>query len=168
MATTNISTTSLLEKNDKRNRYCWQYCWHLIKKTLIGIEKLNSRQIYSLLEYRDAFTPTSQKYFNGLFKTDSLDWKQIYLLPRLVTLNSYSPSFQYQILNNLLYLKKTFYLLKIDFASLSFLLNIWRDSAPSILQTRYNSKCMKWPGFILRKRRHSIWSNTVGCLFRFP
>ena len=45
--------------------------------TLIGIEKLNSRQLYSLLVYRDAFTPTYQMYFNILFKTDSLNWTQI-------------------------------------------------------------------------------------------
>ena len=80
---------------------------HLIKKnTLIGIEKLNSRQLYSLLVYTHPFTPTSQKYLNELLKTDSFDWKQIYLLPRLVTLDSYSRSFQYKILNNVLYLNK--------------------------------------------------------------
>ena len=80
---------------------------HLIKQNkLIGIERLNSRQLYSLLVYTHPFTPTSQKYFMKLFKTDSLDWKQIYLLPRLVTLYSYSRSFQYKILNNILFLNK--------------------------------------------------------------
>ena len=51
MATTNLCTTSLLEKKIKEdiadnlllpNRY-------LVKNTLIGIEKLNLRQLYSLL-----------------------------------------------------------------------------------------------------------------------
>ena len=79
------------------------------KNTLIGIEKLNSRQLYSLLAYTHPYTPTSQKYFNELLKTGSLDWKQIYLLPRLVTLDSYSRSFQYKILKNILYLNKTFF-----------------------------------------------------------
>ena len=38
---------------------------HFIKKTpLTGIEKLNSRQLYSLLVYTHPFTPTSQKYLN--------------------------------------------------------------------------------------------------------
>ena len=81
--------------------------YHPIKKTLIGSsEKLNSRQLYSLLVYTHPFTPTSQKYLNELLKTDSFDWKQIYLLPRLVTLDNYSCSFQYKILNNNLYLNK--------------------------------------------------------------
>ena len=80
---------------------------HLIKKnTLIGIEKLNSRQLYSLLVYTHLFTPTSQNYLNELLKTDSFDWKQIYLLPRLVILDSYSRSFQCKTLNNVLCLNK--------------------------------------------------------------
>ena len=69
---------------------------HLIKKTLICVEKLNSRQLYSLLAYTHPYTPTSQKFFNELLKTDSSDWKQIYLLPHLVTLGSYSRSFLYK------------------------------------------------------------------------
>ena len=65
----------------------------LLKKVLIGIDKLNSRRSYFLLVYTHPYTPTSQKYFNELLKTDSLDWKQIYLLPRLVTLDNYSEQY---------------------------------------------------------------------------
>ena len=47
---------------------------HLIKKdTLIGTEKLNSREFYSLLVCNYPYTPISQKYLNKLLKTDSLD-----------------------------------------------------------------------------------------------
>ena len=104
----NIYATSFLEKNKRNNAdNLLLPNHHLIKKnTLVGIEKLNSRQLYSLLVYTHPFTPTSQKYLNELFKTDSFDWKQIYLLPRLVTLDSYPRSFQYKILNNVLYLNK--------------------------------------------------------------
>ena len=41
-----------------------------------------------------------------------MDWKQIYLLPRLVTLDSYSRSFQYKILNNVLYLNKKLFMFR--------------------------------------------------------
>ena len=78
----------------------------ILKNTLIGIEKLSSRQLYSLLVSTHPFIPTSQTFLNELVKTDSLDWEQIYLLPRLVTLDSYSRFFQYKILNNVLYLNK--------------------------------------------------------------
>ena len=73
----------------------------LLEKTLISTDKLNSRELCSLLVYTYPFT---QKYFNELFKTDSLNWKHIYLLPRLVTPDSYYRSFQYKILNNIIYL----------------------------------------------------------------
>ena len=66
-------------------------------------------------------TPKSQKYFIELLKTDNFYWKKIYLLPRLVTLDSYN-SFQYKILNNILYLnKKLFYISKIYFTTLAFM-----------------------------------------------
>ena len=87
MAPTNICTTSLLKK---RIKYSLQSVTPksptYYKNTLIGIEKLNSRQLYSLLVYTHPFRPTSQKYFLELFKAGSFDWKQIYLLPRMVTL----------------------------------------------------------------------------------
>ena len=62
-----------------------------IKST--GTEKLNSREIYSLLVYTHPFTSTCQKYFNKLFTTDNLDWKLIFLLVLLETFDSYYRSF---------------------------------------------------------------------------
>ena len=43
----------------------------LLKNTLTGIEKLNSRQLYSLFVYTHPYSPTSQKCFKELLKTDS-------------------------------------------------------------------------------------------------
>ena len=43
----------------------------LLKNTLIAIEKLNSGQLYSLFVYTHPYTPTSQKCFKELLKTDS-------------------------------------------------------------------------------------------------
>ena len=100
------SWKKIIKETDNADNILFPY-HHLIKKnTLIGIKKLNSSQLYSLLVYTHPFTPTSQKYLNESFKTDSFDWKQIYLLPLSVTLDSYSRSFQYKILNNVLYLNK--------------------------------------------------------------
>ena len=104
MATTNICTTFLLEKNNKRYRYCWQ---SINPKSLPYEKNINwywetkFETVYSLLVYRDVFTPIPQKYFNELFKTDSFHWKQIYLLPRCSSL-----FFQYKILNNVFYRNK--------------------------------------------------------------
>ena len=139
----------------------------LLKNTLIGIEKLNSRQLCCLLVYTRLFTSTSQKYLNDILKADSLDWKQIYLLPRLVTVDSYSPPFQDKTLENFVYLSKAVYFSKIDVTSFFFLQTFWWDSTRSILRMQYTSKSTEWTSFILRKQIHSFWSNTGSFLLDF-
>ena len=51
-------------------------------------------------------TPTSQTYFGKVFQNENFDWKKIYILPRVVTINSFQRNFQYKILHNILYLNK--------------------------------------------------------------
>ena len=98
---------------------------HLIKKTLIGIEKLNSRQLYFLLVYTHPFTAASQKYFIEFY------W-QLWLETDLSSTTFGNPcqlfsrSFQYNILNKILYLNKNiFYVSKINFTSLANLQTFW-------------------------------------------
>ena len=92
----NCSSTDLLLLNH-----------HLIKKNnLTGLDKLHCRELYNILVYASPHKPTSQVYFENLFRDQELIWKDIYLLPRKVTLDSKIRSFQYKILNNVLYLNK--------------------------------------------------------------
>ena len=80
---------------------------HLIKNTrVIVLDKLTSREIYSVLLLSSGNTPTSQKYFGKVFPNEKLDSKKIYILPRVVTINSFQRNFQYKILHNILYLNK--------------------------------------------------------------
>ena len=51
-------------------------------------------------------TPTSQTYFGKVFPNENFDWKKMYILPRVVTINSLQRNFQYKILRNILYLNK--------------------------------------------------------------
>ena len=51
-------------------------------------------------------TPTSKRYFEQRFTEHKLDWKVIYLLSCKVTLDSYSCSFQYESLHNIIFLNK--------------------------------------------------------------
>ena len=51
-------------------------------------------------------TATSQKYFGKVFPNENFDWKKIYVLPRVVTINSFQRNFQYKIIRNILYLNK--------------------------------------------------------------
>ena len=47
-------------------------------------------------------------YFEAFFESSAIDWKGIYQLLRTTTINTEHRSFQYKMLNNVLYLNKVF------------------------------------------------------------
>ena len=89
---------------------------HLIKSgRILTLDRLTIKEIYLVLISSFKNKPTSQSYFGNSFPNYTFDWKQIYLLPRIITINSYQRNFQYKILHNILYLNKKLYILgKID------------------------------------------------------
>ena len=70
------------------------------------LDELTSTEIYSILISKVQNKPSSNIYFENLFTDYNIDWTAIYMLPRLVTYNTYMQSFQYKILNNVLFLNK--------------------------------------------------------------
>ena len=52
--------------------------------------------------------PTANIYFEKLFGNTILDWDKIYLSPRLATIDTTLRSFQYKILNNVIFLNKNY------------------------------------------------------------
>ena len=65
---------------------------------------MTSKSIYSTLVKRIQIPPTAQSKFNSLYNiSDIIDWKNIYLLPGRVTLDTRTRAFQYKILNRILY-----------------------------------------------------------------
>ena len=80
---------------------------HLLRGSrIIILEKLSSKELYSLLISAINHQPTSQKYFDNLFSNVELPWKEIYLNARKATANSHLRSFNYKIINNVLYLNE--------------------------------------------------------------
>ena len=80
---------------------------HLLRGSrIIILEKLSSKELYSLLISAIEHQPTSQKYFDNLFANIELPWKEIYLPACKATANSYLGCFNYKIINNVLYLNK--------------------------------------------------------------
>ena len=49
---------------------------------------------------------TSQSYYEKLLETTNLNWKEIYILPRQVSIDINLRMFQYKLLNNILFLNK--------------------------------------------------------------
>ena len=56
------------------------------------------------------FKPTPQVHFENLFREQELNWKEIHILPRKVSLDCNVRSFQYKVLNNILYLNKKLFI----------------------------------------------------------
>ena len=64
-----------------------------------------------VLEYKK---PTSQVYFENIFNNFNLDWNEIHILPRLVTLDSVLRSFQYKVLHNVLFLNQNCFFFELS------------------------------------------------------
>ena len=54
--------------------------YHLIKEArMLTLEKLSSKECYSILITKFANKPSSNVYFEKIFPNMKLDWKKIYL-----------------------------------------------------------------------------------------
>ena len=81
---------------------------------LNDITSMSSKSIYSALVKRVQISPTAQSKFDCLYNiSDLLEWKNIYLLPGRVTLDTRTRAFQYKILNRILYTNSTLYKMKL-------------------------------------------------------
>ena len=72
--------------------------------------------------------PSFNIYFENLFNYHDIGWTAIYMLPRLVTHNTYMRSFQYKILNNILYLNKKLHIFGIKSYTLSSICNLYDEN----------------------------------------
>ena len=108
------SSWKLTLLNDNGNCQNLEYLsHHLIKNNqILALEKLISKELYSLSIFLKTEIPTSQKYFMRLFPNLQCDWKDIYLLPRKVTIDTKLRIFQYKLLNNILYLNKHLFMFR--------------------------------------------------------
>ena len=80
-------------------------------------------------------TPTSQQYFKILFPHLDFDWKLIYLLPRILTKNTSLRAFQYNVLNNVLYLNHKLFQFRVRTISLCSYCNQHDETVQHIFST---------------------------------
>ena len=64
--------------------------------------------MYSKLLKQTLTEPTSVQYWERKLSVGQrgIDWRKVFLIPRISTIESYTGSFQYKILNNALFLNK--------------------------------------------------------------
>ena len=72
--------------------------------TIYNLEKLNSKKLYHMQLYLKYDKPTRQSYDEKNFDDYDFNWKSIYRIPRIATLETKIRIFQYKLLNNVLYL----------------------------------------------------------------
>ena len=93
MDSTSTCNTKPLEKETYR-KYNKQpksilFDHHLIISNQIhSFENLTAKELYLISLQQKITTPTSQKYFVSMFRDLTLQWKQIYNLPRITTIDS--------------------------------------------------------------------------------
>ena len=90
MATTCKRHPRNVEKNVSNKQITVVKDHHLLRGLrIIILEKLSSKELYSLLISAIDHQPTSQKYFDNLFPNAELPWKEIYLTVVKATANSH-------------------------------------------------------------------------------
>ena len=99
--------TMKLTENTINSQNLFYLNYHLIKSNQIySFEKLTAKGLYMISLQHETTTPTSQKYFESIFRDLTLQWKHIYTLPRITTIDSKLQCFQYKILLNTLCLNQ--------------------------------------------------------------
>ena len=86
---------------------------YLIKNNQIHcFEKLTAKEFYLISLQHEIATPTSQKYFESMFRNVTLQWKHIYTFPRITTIDSKLRCFQHNILHNPLHINQKLFLFR--------------------------------------------------------
>ena len=116
---------------------------HVIKGArILPLDKLSSKEIYSVVISNIVNKPTPNIYFEKLFENTTLDWNKIYLSPRLATIDTTLRSFQYKILNNVLFLNKKQYFFGITNTALCSFCNTLEETPRHIFFDCFHVKCL--------------------------
>ena len=100
-----------------------KYSLYWQSESELCIIDISCKSMYGKLLKKIQTQPTSIKYWEEKFGShlDKINWKEIYLLPRSSTIESYTRTFQYKIINNaLLVNRKLFKMGLMDSPTCSF------------------------------------------------
>ena len=75
--------------------------------------KVSSKLLYTAFKDRKQATSTAQKKFLEMFPQLQIDWRKIYSLPFIVTIETKIREFQYKILNNIVFTNEKMFRLKM-------------------------------------------------------
>ena len=114
---------------------------HVIKGSrILTLDKLSSTKIYAILISK--FQNKPNFYFENLFKDNDIDWTTIYMLPCLATYNTCIQSFQYKLLNNILFLNKKLHIFGIKLSPVCSFSNLCDEVPLHIFHECDSVKCL--------------------------
>ena len=96
---------------------------------------ISSKMAYRKLIQPLSKPPTSQLYFEKMLGFGKVEWGKVYMLPRIVTIESSLRSFQYKILKNILYLNERLFKFNIVNSPLCSLCGAYNESIKHLFCT---------------------------------
>ena len=100
----------LKDKGNSKNLITFDH--HILRNIEIYcLNKLTSNELYLIFVGTNTVKPTTQNYFENLFKRSQFNWKKIYFLICNSTLDAKARMFQYKVLHNILYANKLYLML---------------------------------------------------------
>ena len=103
----------------------------------------SSTEIYANLISKFQNKPSSNFSFENRFNENDIDWATIYMLPRLATYNTYMWSFQYKLLNIVLFLNKKLHIFGIKSSPLCSFFNLCDETPLHIFYECDSIKCFR-------------------------
>ena len=101
-----------------------------------------SLSLYSKLILKVQNKHSYNIYFENLFNDNDIDWAAIYMQPHLVTHDIFMRSFQYKILNNVLFFNKKLHIFGIKSSPLSSFCNLYDETPFHIFYECDRVKCL--------------------------
>ena len=91
---------NIIKQNNDINSFTTTQHHFIRNSRVLTVQKSTSKELYWILITTVKHKSTSQKYFEKKFTDLSLDWKEIYMIPRIVSSNTYMRCFQCKVLKN--------------------------------------------------------------------
>ena len=105
------SWKDIMKQNTNNSDNFLTHNHHVIRGSkILTVTKITHRELQSDLVSTTKAKPSSNTYFEHLFKNNSIDWKAIYMLPQKTAYNTYLRSFQYKILHNIHFLNQKLFI----------------------------------------------------------
>ena len=79
----------------------------------VKLEQLTTKKLYWTLVTNIQVPRSAQQKFNNLFNGHALDWKKNYMVPHKATIDTKTRSFQYKLLNRIVYTNKFLFKMKL-------------------------------------------------------